>query len=357
MKTILAAQQTNLDSVNPKFTTGLQVERVNLEPEIVDVTKANPGVIETRYPHEFSVGDVFIARGVVGMTQLNGNQYVVASIVDTTHFEIDQDTTSFGVYSSDGVANRLFGFTSYDASFQIDKLSYIPDVGYMPSELRSSGDLSVNNVDVTGIIDNDIITENDLVSGRFDFCRLWFFGIDPTNIANDPVTIGYGRIGEVNLNDFSFNAEFRGLSQALTQDTMRQIMPSCDVEVGSTKCGVDIEALAVVGTVTNVANKRTFEDTSLTQDDGYFSLGVVRWLTGNNTGRRVKIRQHQLSGTLVTLLERVPFTIQIGDTYSITPGCGKSAAICETKYSNIVNFRGFNFLPGMAEMFDYGIRK
>jgi hypothetical protein len=64
---------------------------------ISGVTKASPGVITTREPHELTTGDSVEVRGVGGMTELNGNTYT-ATVISSTTFSIGVNTTSYTTY-------------------------------------------------------------------------------------------------------------------------------------------------------------------------------------------------------------------------------------------------------------------
>jgi hypothetical protein len=64
---------------------------------ISGVTKANPGVITTREPHELTTGDTVTVSNVGGMTELNGNTYTVTVITSTT-FSIGVSTTGYTTY-------------------------------------------------------------------------------------------------------------------------------------------------------------------------------------------------------------------------------------------------------------------
>lgn len=77
---------------------------------------------------------------------------------------------------------------------------------------------------------------------------------------------------------------------------------------------------------------------------GYFSYGVVTWLTGQNAGYRMDVRQSSV-GT-ITLALPMPYPINIGDTYSVVAGCDKTAATCKGRYNNFINFRGEPYIPG-----------
>jgi hypothetical protein len=83
---------------------------------ITGVTQANPGVITTAYAHGLSTGDTVAISQVSGMTQLNGNLYTITVLTSTT-FQINQDTSGFSAYTSGGVffSNRLWSAASVGA--------------------------------------------------------------------------------------------------------------------------------------------------------------------------------------------------------------------------------------------------
>jgi hypothetical protein len=72
---------------------------------ITGATKANPGVLEV-LDHPFRNGDYILVAGVVGMTELNGNRYVL-TVVDEDHVSIGVNTSSFGTYVSDGTLTEV----------------------------------------------------------------------------------------------------------------------------------------------------------------------------------------------------------------------------------------------------------
>jgi uncharacterized phage protein (TIGR02218 family) len=108
-------------------------------------------------------------------------------------------------------------------------------------------------------------------------------------------------------------------------------------------CGLNKASFTVSGTVTG-AGYPTFTASGLTQPNGYFAQGVVTFNTGLNAGLSRTVKRHS-SGGLIT-----PYTFphipQVGDTFSIYPGCDKTTGSqgC-AKFSNIAKFRGFPYVP------------
>jgi len=84
---------------------------------------------------------------------------------------------------------------------------------------------------------------------------------------------------------------------------------------------------------------------------GYFSDGVITFTSGANNGKSMEVTSWD--GTTLRLFEGMPFDIQAGDTFTITPGCNLAIGDCQDKFVNIVNFRGEPFIPGMDAILNY----
>lgn len=70
-------------------------------PAITAITQANPAVV-TDTGHNLEDGDVIEISGVVGMTELNGNRYVV-EVVDANSFKLlGVDSSGYGAWVSGG---------------------------------------------------------------------------------------------------------------------------------------------------------------------------------------------------------------------------------------------------------------
>ena len=146
---------------------------------ITAITKANPGVV-TATAHGFSNGDTVVISGVVGMTQVNGKRFKVASVATDTFALQDIDgnnvnTTSYTTYVSGGVANRVYTLaTTYETAdlaelkfAQSADVMYICHPDYVPKKLSRTGHTSWTITDVVftnGPYLDDNITEVTLHS-------------------------------------------------------------------------------------------------------------------------------------------------------------------------------------------------
>lgn len=105
-----------------------------------------------------------------------------------------------------------------------------------------------------------------------------------------------------------------------------------------------IQALTVTGTLTNVGSKRTFTDTSRLEDDDFFAGGLLTWTSGLNDGLSMEVKS--FASSIITLQQPMVLDVEVGDTYILTAGCGKTVEDCKTKFDNILNMRGFPYFPG-----------
>jgi Ubiquitin-activating enzyme E1 FCCH domain len=103
---------------------------------ISGATQANPGVI-TDTAHGYSNGDWIFITGVAGMTQLNGNYYIVAGVTANTYtltdlYGVAVNTTTFGAYTSGGTAQRVYTVTTspYQAS-DLFTVKYVQNVNQL----------------------------------------------------------------------------------------------------------------------------------------------------------------------------------------------------------------------------------
>jgi len=92
--------------------------------------------------------------------------------------------------------------------------------------------------------------------------------------------------------------------------------------------------------------------TPLGGDTGYFDFGVITFTSGNNVGLSMEVRCY-VPGQ-ITLQLPMPYQCQVGDAYTMHAGCDKSVTTCHDRFSNVVNFRGEPYLPGIDKIMQTG---
>lgn len=242
------------------------------------------------------------------------------------------------------------GFTDHDNVLTFGGVTYEASSGFTATQFAASTGLAVDNLEVEGALSSDSINEEDLAAGHYDNAKVEVYWVNWSNVAQRHI-VSRGFIGEVKRAGVMFQAELRGLSNALQQKTGRKYQRYCNAVVGDARCGINLANAAYrgLGAVSIASSSRTFTATGLGGfSDDWFTAGMVNWLTGANANQSMEVKLHSFaSGTVtVELWQAMPFEIETGDTFTVTVGCKQDAATCNSKFSNIANFRGFNLIPG-----------
>lgn len=252
---------------------------------------------------------------------------------------------------------EVFRFTSKDTNFPYLGNTYqacdslVPSASEAVSEVDAAG-----NMDLSGAIGPDGITEQALYAGLFDgaVAEAWLV---PWAGSGMPKRLLRGTFGQVEQTQTGFKVELLGDGAKLLQTPLIWlIQPSCRWlskslgGFGGPFCGKDLTALTVTGTVDSATGQRSFIDAARVETVGYFTMGKVTFTTGLNAGVSAEIKEHTAGGNF-TLWPRLTFPIAVGDQYSMTPGCtGLKEASGGTNgctaWANLVRFGGFDKVPG-----------
>lgn len=239
----------------------------------------------------------------------------------------------------------VFGFTDNSRNVVYDGVTYYANTGHAPSNVSTTSDLSVDNLEIISVIDGDTMTDEDIQAGLWDFAQVEIMIVNYLSLGDGHMMLRKGWLGEIKTGRTSFVAELRGMMQPLQQVIGRFYTPSCDAVLGDSRCGVTLASYTVSGTVTTDSSARLFTDTSKNQANDYFNGGLVTWTSGGNSGFSMEVKTSTSAG-VISLQQNMPNPTVIGDTYTISAGCDKSLGTCKTKFNNVVNFRGFPHVPG-----------
>jgi len=265
--------------------------------------------------------------------------------------------------------NTVKGFTSFDEDIVLDGVTYLAATGFVNTATSNKSDLSVDNLEVTGFLDSEALTENDLRAGLYDSSDIEIRVINwksPGTFGS--VLVRKGTIGVVKMVNGVFTAEIRGLTNYLTTQLGATLGPICRAVFGSGLNGIDLEsqylcmvdvtAYRQTGSIASVTNPSEIHLTAgllmigsatpaVAAPDNWFNDGVITFTSGNNNGLSFEIKSWTAAGGVLTFYLPLPYAPAPGDTFSIEPGCSKTTGDCTNKFNNIVNFRGEPFIPGM----------
>ncbi len=225
-------------------------------------------------------------------------------------------------------------------------------VGYTRTAIRSTADLAVDNLDVESVFSDDSITETDMRSGKYDFAEIRMFLVNNQDLSQGDLKLRRGWLGEVSIRDGMYVAELRGMAQKLQMTVGEIYTPDCAADLGDARCGVNLATLEESGSVTSVTSDTIFESTHA-QTSSWYDGGELTWASGANAGQTVAVRRWDAGAGTLSLFLPALIAVEVGDTFTIRPGCDKNFAICKAKFDNAVNFRGFPPVPGNDQILRY----
>ncbi len=245
------------------------------------------------------------------------------------------------------------GFTDHDRELTVDGLVYVASTGFLPSAVKTGSDLSVDNLDVDGFLDDAALRPEDLMAGLFDGARIEVFIVNWADLAQGRLLLRKGFLGEIKRADQRFSAEIRGLSNRLQQTAGKLYSRLCRVDLGSSECGVALGPRTDTYAVTQVIAADTVRIVTA-RATGYFTFGKATFTTGSNAGAVNEVLLHD--GQTIRLFVPMPRPIVVGDQIVLVAGCDKTPETCNAKFANILNFRGEPHIPGNDKVFSYPVR-
>lgn len=251
------------------------------------------------------------------------------------------------VTRNDGVT---FGFTDHDKALSVEGVVCEAASSMDATAVESTTGLAVDNSQAVGALSSAGITDLDVETGKFDGAEVRHFLVNWRDTSQTILQFR-GSLGEIRRGSGAFEAELRGLSEALNKPVGRAYLRQCDRVLGDAKCKVDIFASGFVAedTVYTSKGRRVVELQHLSEfDEDWFVNGKATWVTGANTGADGLIKVDRKKGPVhvMELWEETKFPIENGDILRVHAGCDKHAVTCKAKFNNFQNFRGFPHLPG-----------
>ena len=185
----------------------------------------------------------------------------------TAHIQGELTTlaTCWHITRTDGV--ELF-ITDHDADIVFAGDTYAAATGIARTAIESASDMSVDNLDVVGILGGAIL-KNELLAGHYDFAEFDIFSVnwvDPDGFGK--IQHRFGTIGEIQVKDGSYTGELRGMMQLLERQRGKVYAPDCRANLFSplidpfsaraTGCGLASAAFEEFAQVVSVTNDRQF---------------------------------------------------------------------------------------------------
>ena len=243
---------------------------------------------------------------------------------------------------------NVLGFTSHDRDILFDNQNYIAESGFIPSEVSSNSDLEADNLRLEGIISNNLIKEEDINAGLYDFAEVEIFILNYKDVSKGKITIKQGSIGDIETKGLNFQCQIKGKINNLSKNIGNVYSPSCRAQLGDNKCSVNISSYTNSSSVDSVTDNRILSASGISQNDGFFNYGKITFTSGSNNGLSMEIKEFR--NNKITLALPMPYNIKKNDNFTIHAGCDKHIGTCISRFNNAKNFRGEPHVPGTDYM-------
>ncbi|AEI93411.1 DUF2163 domain-containing protein [Roseobacter litoralis] len=266
-----------------------------------------------------------------------------------THLATGLTTLShaWAIERTDGV---ILGFTDHGRDLAFEGITFRADTGLSALALSQSTGLSVDNTEAIGALNDLSIREDEIEQGRFDGAEVRAWLVNWTDVDQRWLQFR-GSIGELRRTDGGFQAELRGLTEALNRPLGRVFQKPCTSVLGDRDCQFDVSApgYTIDLAIEAVDRSRIFQWNGFNGfEANWFTRGRFEVLDGPAAGLWGMIKHDRLDGNsrTIELWEPIRAPITPGASVRISAGCDKRSETCRLKFSNLANFRGFPDLPG-----------
>lgn len=251
---------------------------------------------------------------------------------------------AWAVTRKDGL---VLGFTDHDRDLTFDGITFRAGAGLTARALEQSTGLSVDNSEAIGTLSDAAITEDDIAAGRYDGAGVAFWHVNWADTAQRKLVFR-GLIGEIRRAGPEFQAELRGLAEALNTPQGRIYQRDCSAVLGDAQCRVDTgnEAFTVTATPTQITSTELTFTGLDTYAPRWFEKGSLTVTEGPAKGLIGLIKADRFTGLGRTIELWEPIRTLGLHQVRLTAGCDKRMSTCRYKFANLKNYRGFPDIPG-----------
>lgn len=175
--------------------------------------------------------------------------------------------------------------------------------------------------------------------------------LDPATLqAGAPTVTGLltmfvGKVAQLAVDRQTIDMTVNSPLQQLNIQMPRNLYQSgCQHTLFDTGCTLSAATYAKTGSVTG-SPTATSVPALITGSPGagWCDLGVIQFTSGVLTGLKRTVKSWD--GSAITLLNPAPAAPHSGDSFTVGPGCDKTTATCTARFGNLLNFKGFPYIP------------
>lgn len=226
------------------------------------------------------------------------------------------------------------------------------EVQALDLEMAPQFDHPAGALDINGVPFLKAVNEGALDGARILFEKAFLSSLDDTT----PGTLPWfqGRVASAQAGGQVARVLVHSDLELLNVAMPRHVLQTgCLHTLYGPSCGLNRASFEIAGTVSSGATAISVPS-SLTNPDGHFDLGILRFTSGVNNGLQRVVRSYLNSFGQMRLVAPLPSVPSAGDAFVVTPGCDKRQSTCSSKFSNLSRFRGYPYVPVPETMYDGG---
>lgn len=248
---------------------------------------------------------------------------------------------------ADGV---ILGFTDHDCGLTFGGVDFRADTGLSALALQQSTGLSVDNTEAIGALSDAAIREDDIEAGRYDGAQIRAWLVNWRDVSQRQLQFR-GLIGELRRSGGAFEAELRGLTEALNRPIGRIYQKPCSAVLGDKACRFDVNTAGYSKELAagEIVDRQRFSLNAFGGfDAGWFQHGRLIALSGAAKGLSGVIKRDTVQGDrrVIELWQPLRADVRAGDMLRLEAGCDKRGVTCRLKFENFINYQGFPDIPG-----------
>ena len=282
-----------------------------------------------------------LTGGIVASVAINSPQQVVADSV-TGLLYIPNSTPNTVIIMADlvatGIVDHVVGNT------RIERGDITTSVGLSVDECKVT--LHCYQDSVIGVLS----LPNFALIGGFDNAHLKIeLAVMPSygDTAVGVIHLFEGSVTDVVLDLSQIELTISSAAVLLDVQIPRVVyQPSCTHTLFDSRCGLRTADFTASRTVLASASTGylSFSDGNAA---GVYTLGRILFTSGANAGLSRTVSSHTMAAgvSIVLPLYPFPFIAAIGDSFTISLGCDKSRALCNSRFNNASQFLGWEYMP------------
>lgn len=220
--------------------------------------------------------------------------------------------------------------------------------GYIPTEYAASNDNSVQKMDISGLVKENLFDYNLIINNYYEGAQVYISICNYEDFSMGQIKIARGVLGNFEINEKQeFTCEIRGFAQKMNNEISTLYSRSCRNKLFDNVCALNQNNYTELNSVIECKNSLTITVQAMSQAPSYYAFGTLSVTSGQASGQKSNVRRVTVvdNNYVIELVKPISIRPQNGDSVNIKPGCDKTIQTCKNKFNNVDNFNGEPYIP------------